>query len=304
MLTRMLAERRADGRPLASLRASEAVIYGRFGFGVAGEATEVTVRVRDARPVRTGRVGSVRLLPADEVLTVVPPLYERIRSCRVGTVNRPEWMWRWYLEHALDRSKASFVAVHTGSGGEDDGFAHYTVEWADDGTGKGEVSDLWGADPAVERALWAYLLEVDLVREWKLEERPLDDPIRFAVRDQRGYRVTGRWDEQWVRLLDVDTCLRARTYLPSTAAVSIGVVDPQFPDNTGVWRVSAQGAERTDESPDLEAGVAAVSAAYLGGTSWWELAAAGLVEERRPGSVGEADGLFASRPLPFCGSFF
>jgi hypothetical protein len=50
--------------------------------------------------------------------------------------------------------------------------------------------------------------------------------------------------------------------------------------------------------------IATLSSVYLGGTSWAAVAATGAVDERRAGSVATADHLFASRPLPFCGSFF
>jgi predicted acetyltransferase len=112
-------------------------------------------------------------------------------------------------------------------------------------------------------------------------------------------------DEQWVRLVDVGAALGARTYGSWLRGVVISVHDPQLPANDGAWLVDHDGASRTDEPPDLVCDVAALGAAYLGGTSWRTLVAAGLVET--PGghdAVVAADGLFAVRPLPYCGTFF
>jgi predicted acetyltransferase len=300
MITTLLHDARKRGQVLASLRASETGIYGRFGFGVAGEAVEVTVTTREARPLSGTVEGTMDLVGRDELLDIIPELYERIRVNRVGTVSRPQWMWARYLEDALVGSKGSFVGLHRDRQSTSDGFVHYTVEWSDDGTGKGELHDLWGATPEVERALWSYLLDIDLVRIWKCGERPVDDVMRLAACDLRAYRVTGRWDEQWLRLLDVDAALRARRYGPSSSAVRIAVSDPTFDDNCGIWSVGADGATRSAETPDLSASIAALSAAYLGGTPWWDLVASGQAVEHRAGAVV----LFAQHPLPFCGSFF
>jgi hypothetical protein len=50
--------------------------------------------------------------------------------------------------------------------------------------------------------------------------------------------------------------------------------------------------------------VATLAATYLGGPSFAELAAAGRVEELRREGVARADTFFASRPLPWCATFF
>nr|MCU0261003.1 sterol carrier protein domain-containing protein [Ilumatobacteraceae bacterium] len=168
----------------------------------------------------------------------------------------------------------------------------------------GELHDLRGATPAVERALWAYLLDLDLVTEWRAWWRPLDDVLIGAAADPRGYRTDGVVDEQWLRLLDVDVALGSRTYGATDRAVTVQVHDPVFSANCGTWRIDSYGAFRSHADPDLVADVAEVSAAYLGGTSWRSLADAGRVVVRRADAVADADTLFATRPVPFCGTFF
>jgi predicted acetyltransferase len=171
------------------------------------------------------------------------------------------------------------------------------------------VFDAFGTSVAVELALWNYLCDVDLIREWLAEERPADDPIRLAARDPRAYAVKRVIDEQWLRLLDVDAALTARTYGDSTAAeaVTIAVSDDLFPANSGVWRIDGTGAARHEIDPvraDLAAGVAVLAATYLGGVRWSALAAVGRVDVRDASALARADALFLHSPGPYCGSFF
>ena len=200
---------------LMSLRASEAVIYGRYGFGMAGEYTEASIDAARARPVSGAAPGGrVRMLQPGEIHDTVPAVYARAAHRRVGFVSRPESWWKRYLGDAVKGTKASYVVVHEDGRGKTDGYAHYDVAWNDDGSpgGKGEVHDVFAASDAVELALWAYILEMDLVRTWKVDERPLDDVLRAAVADRRAYSTKSVDDEQWVRVVDVDAALAARTY--------------------------------------------------------------------------------------------
>lgn len=306
----LVADASARGLPLMSLRASEAVIYRRYGFGVAGESCELRIDPARARPL--GGVGAgtgeLQMLTAAELLAVLPPLYERVALWRPGAVTRPASWWQRYLRAAVEHSSPSFVVVHAGAGGEPDGYVHYDVRWSErpggGSTGAGTVHDLFGASDAVELALWGYVLDIDLVTGWTAEVRPLDDVVRLATHDRRACAVRGIDDEQWLRLVDVDAALGARAYAPAAGAVTIAVHDPLLPANVGTWRVEAGGAERVDAAVDLAVTIDALSAAYLGGTRWRSLVAAGRVDVRTPAAVDAADRLFLTPHLPFCGSFF
>ncbi len=300
------------GMVLASLRASEAVIYERFGFAVAGEVWDVEIdRRAGARVVAPVAAGSIRILERSETLATVAELHERVGFDRPGTIGRPMWMHERYLEDALGMKKAAHVIVHTNTEGVDDGWALYTLEWLESSTehvgGKCTVDDLWGATPAVELALWKFILELDLIDVVHAAERPLDDAVRFGLRNQRHYLSKRRHDEQWLRLLDVDAALSVRTYNSMSGSVTIAVTDSLFPANCGTWEVSSVGARRSGvsaEKADLVTTINGLSAAYLGGTAWHDLWVGSVVQQERSGALAEADMLFASRPLPRCGTFF
>ena len=154
--------------------------------------------------------------------------------------------------------------------------------------------------------LWAYLLGIDLIDEVAQPTNGRSTrPSASRSPTCAAHRVRDVWDEQWLRLLDVDAALRARA------------VSPRRPvggdrrrtirgsaDNVGTWRVEASGAKRADAAPDLEVAIDVLSAAFLGGTSWRELADPGHVGVHRPAAVDEADTLFAEHPAPFCGTFY
>lgn len=300
------------GMALASLRASEAVIYERFGFAVAGEVWEIEIdRRAGARVVVPVADGTIRILDRADTLATIPQLHERVGFDRPGTIGRLLWMHERYLEDSMGTEKAAFVIVHTNVDGVDDGWAQYSLEWLESSVahvgGKCSVEDLWGATPAVELALWKFILDLDLIDVVHASERPLDDAVRFGLRNLRHYLSKLRHDEQWLRLLDVDAALSARTYNAARATVTVAVSDPLFPANCGTWEISSSGAKRSKvsaENADLVTTINGVSAAYMGGTAWHDLWVADVVRQQRPGALAAADLLFASHPLPRCGSFF
>jgi predicted acetyltransferase len=311
MLHRLLVQSRERGNVLATLHASETSIYRRYGFGLATDSIAAVVTPRAAKPWRLAPApGSMRLLVYGEVLDVVPPLYERVARWRVGTISRPDWMWRRTLKDATQPTEAryakgSYVAVHADGNGIADGYVFYDVNWneqfATNPVGVGKVHDLWGSSPAVELELWRFLLDIDLVVRWEAEVRPTDEAVRRAMHDSRAYEARHRLDDQWVRILDVDAALTTRTYGPVEHSVSIAVDDPMFDDNCGTWEVSAIGAMRSARSADVTVDIATLSAAYLGAVSWRDLATIGACSA--PDDVVERlDALFAVQPSPFCGT--
>ncbi|HWC66548.1 MAG TPA: GNAT family N-acetyltransferase [Acidimicrobiales bacterium] len=308
-----LLDTRERGEPLASLRASEAVIYGRFGYGLAGLATDLRIdhaRGRFRSPVHDD--GRIRLVDPSELADVLPRAYARSLR-RPGQLVRDAWMWeRRVLEHTEDEHPpARWVAVHEDRRGRPDGYVEWRTadppgeDWMDSGGGhRNEVLELVAGSDATEAALWRFVLDIDLVQRSVLRAQPLDTPLRWLLADARALETQSVWDEQWVRLVDVEVALAARTYTGDGAVVIEVTRDPVLPENVGRFAVGGDGAVRVRRRPELRLDVSTLAACYLGGTSFAELAAGGRIEEVRRGAVARADTLFASRPLPWCGTFF
>jgi predicted acetyltransferase len=304
-----------EGRePLATLWASEAAIYGRFGYGMANLQAhlQADIRLLALRPDVARGPGEVRLGDPGEVRDDLVTVYERVRPERVGHFGRPDRWWNrrlYFPEHRRHGAGELRAAVHHGPDGPD-AYALYAPKpgWADDGPDGGlTIRELTATTPEAHAALWELLLGIDLARtlDWNLA--PVDTPLLHQVTDAGRVRVTTSHG-LWVRLVDLDRALGARRYAAPVDVV-FEVSDEFCPWNAGRWRLTAgPGApatcERTGSPADLALSAAELGAAYLGGTSLGALAAAGRVRELCPGAVRAASTAFAEPRAPHCPEIF
>lgn len=299
------------GEPLATLRASEYVIYGRFGYGVASRARTIDINRRrsEMHPgAPTG--GSIRLLDTDEFGEVLPPLYERLDERRPGTLRRSGEWWQSLLNRPPEGEHPTCVAVHTGPDG-DDGYIWYRAENlappGHDWDMQLVVLDLRTSSPEARAALWRFACRVDLVNSVRGWMRPLDEPVELLLADASACRTTEIVDETWLRLVDVDAALDARSW-GAAEPVVIGVHDALLADNSGGYRVTPDGAKRTDEQPQLELSVSELARLYLGDVPPSALAATGRLTVRDPAALRAADVLFSNGSgggtVPWAGTFF
>ncbi|MFE0514824.1 GNAT family N-acetyltransferase [Streptomyces sp. NPDC058964] len=308
MMRRQLDDVRAWGWPLAVLTASEPVIYGRFGYGVATchvNAEIDTSRVRLSVPPGTDDVRLRYAAPAD-VLDVCEALYARRVPLRPGMlVRQPGWERMGLLDPQSERNGASpLQCVLAERDDEVVGYARFRVrpEWEAAGP-KGTVvlEDLEAVDPAAHAAVWRFLFDLDLTSTIDARRRPVDEPWQYMVSDIRRCRLLVR-DSLHVRLVDVGAALEARTY-QTPVAVVFEVEDSFCPWNAGRWRLTGdtKGAscQRTEDAADLALSVRELGTAYLGGVSLVSLAAAGRVRELRPGALAEASVAFGSPVAPW-----
>jgi predicted acetyltransferase len=302
------------GELVSALGASESVIYGRFGYGLATTFADYEIDPRRGqflRPVASR--GRLRLLGPEETAKIVPPLYDRYRRGQPGELSRPQAWWDVYArdpEWSRQGASRHYDVVYESGPGRVDGWVSYRIEsrWPNGlAANIVKVRMLVGLTVEAEAALWRYLLDLDLAGTIKLIDRPVDDPVRWRLADPRRLRVTEVGDQLWVRLLDLPGALAARRYAVDDALV-LEVSDTLRPRNQGRFRLEGgpDGAtcEPTTAEPDLALDVADVGAAYLGGASLASLARAERVAERTPGALLRADRMFAASPPPICTTHF
>jgi predicted acetyltransferase len=110
-----------------------------------------------------------------------------------------------------------------------------------------------------------------------------------------------------VRLFDVPRALGARTY-ERAASIVLEVVDPELADGRVKLLLDASPdgttCAPTDRGADLTIGVAALGAAYLGGSRLRDAVLAGGADEHRAGALNEADALLRTADEPWCSTFF
>ncbi|MFB9903483.1 GNAT family N-acetyltransferase [Allokutzneria oryzae] len=304
LMSAQLRQLRELDEPLAALHATESVIYGRFGYGVAtrGRTVEAeSTRGRTLPPMPSS--GEIRLLEPDEMMTVLPGLYERIGLRRPGMMARPESWWRMVVQRRLSLKEHLTVAVHSGPDG-DDGFVAYQTSVTPPSEDRTlTVQDLHGTSLGVVLDLWRFLLGVDLVRSVSAWLRPLDEPVELIVPNRGECRTTALGEETWLRLVDVPAALAARSYGDADPVV-VEVHDRFLPENAGSYRVGPEGVERTDARADLELPVDALAMLYLGDVSASVLATTGRLTAHDPDALLRADRLFTTGAPPWSGTFF
>jgi predicted acetyltransferase len=265
-----------QGYAATVLGASEAGIYGRFGFGVASSVRRASIdRLRGHLAVPVD-AGAVRRLSTDRARDVLPELYERWRATTPGALGRDERRWQFLLlDREYQRRGASglFHLVHP------DGYVSYRIkpDWGDgDPRHECQLVDYVPVTAEAHAALWQTLLGMDLVGTITSYAVPLDDPLPHLLTDPRRVETLHIGDGMWVRPLDVAALLGGRSY-PLEVEVVLQVTDPLLGDGRYLLRGGPEGATctRTERVADIELGVGALGAICLGGTRLATLARAG-----------------------------
>lgn len=245
MMRHQLDELHRRGDPLATLYASEATIYGRYGyapatFGARYRIDRLTAGL--ARPISDFAPGSVRMIGTDEARGVFPALWADYAPTRAGEVDAlpAEWLDVEGVE-SPDEARQRFFAVYS-EGDRVDGAVSYRVapvDTAEPWPQRGVFLERFVVTSrAAYVALWGFLLGIDLVKEIRTLGRPMDEPIRWLLTDHRHLRVIGHGDRSWIRLVDVARCLSSRRY-GAEGTLVLEVEDPFCEWNSGIYRLEA-----------------------------------------------------------------
>lgn len=304
MMRYQLTSLRDRGEFLAVLLASEATIYGRFGYGPATYEQRLTVQRRQAAfaqtratTVDTGSVELMRRADCDEILEQV---YDRYRRAQPGALSRPHRWWVTGAGHPPISPVPRYIAVHRDADGVPDGYASYSLS---DGTLT--VDETIAVNDTVFTALVRFLLGHDLVTQVVLRHIPLDNPLRWQLDDFRGAQVTED-DWLWVRILDVPQALTTRGWLTDGELV-LDVHDPFLAErNRYLLTIEESKATcvPTDREPDLSLDIRDLGSIYLGGTTPSKLIRAGHIQAHHPDASTLADTLFQAERAPHCLHWF
>ena len=310
--SRLMAEHFDDcrdrGEPLASLWTSEAAIYGRFGYGLAARQFDLKLTVKaDMFHGAPSDGYNFRLVSVDEARTVFPELFELERLRRPGMFSRSGDWWDRLLEDPADRREgwSSHRRVVASRGGVDVGYVLYRGKWNEFDRQILRVAEAFGTDGPAERATWHFLTRVDLTDQIVNWNDPIDRPFDFWLKNPRlAERKAG--DALYVRLVDVETALRARAY-SADGAINVRVADSVCPWNADTFRLAVTGGVATVEpvttSSDIELDAASLASVYLGDRSVAELARTGLVVGD-PQSIDLASEMFHWQVAAYCQEMF
>lgn len=314
MMRQQLTEVRARGEFLSVLLASEAPIYGRFGYGPATSTARLTVprhkaalavpraRATADAPATGSDSGSVEVLRRAECGDILEAVYDRYRRAQPGALSRPHRWWERGAGHAPTSPTPRYIAVHRDADGAADGYASYSIGEQNTLT----VDETIAVDDAVFTALARFVLGHDLVSQVVFRHVPPEHPLRWQLADLRAGEIGGHADWLWVRLLDVPRALAARGWFTDGELV-LDVDDP-FLSEHGRYLLTIRDGKAdcvpTDREPDLSLDVRDLGSVYLGGTTPSTLVRAGHIRAHHPGAAALADALFATERSPHCLHWF
>jgi predicted acetyltransferase len=303
LMRHQLDDLRQRGEPLAILWASEAAIYGRFGYGIAAPDLQLNAdRSRFALRDDPGPSGSPRIVDAEEARVLCAQVHERVRRGIPGFLARTEAWWENYRladpEHWRNGASPKYTAVIE-LDGEPAAYAIYRIktDW-EDGFSKSyvRVLEVVASSPTATREIWRYLFGIDLITRVRGPHDP-GSPLFLMVEDPRSLKLRV-FEGLWLRFVDLEAALAGRSFAGDDSVV-LEVRDEFCPWNAGRWRVGPE-VERTDDEAELELDSADLASTYLGAFDFHNLAAAERVRQLKPGALDRATALFrVSRP-PYC----
>jgi len=311
MMTEDLAGSKADGLAMAALTASEASIYGRFGFGVATFERSVKVDTGPRFRLRHAPTGTVELADRKVLLELAPGVFDRVHRVTPGSIVRQD-AYRQRSSGTLGRDGAEDesirCALHYDADGGVDGYVAYKFSGWDTKPHTMEVVDLVAATESAYLELWQFLGSIDMIQRVTWAEAPVDDPLTWALEDPRCIESSENADMLWLRVLDTVQALGARRY-SSDGSLVLRVTDT-LGFAAGTFTLSVNGGEASVvEAPegaeaDLSLDVADLGSIYLGAVCPVTLAAAGRITEHAPGAARTARLMFAVERAPHCLTHF
>ena len=312
MITDDLKQAAGRGLAMAALTASEATIYGRFGFGAATFIREVEIDARERFGLRAAVTGTMELADPASLQDLAPEIFSGFHARTPGSVGRQasyayRVSGRWSEDKASE-DKSLRAAVHYDGDGRPDGYVSYRFAGWDSKPYTVKVVDLVAAGPDAYLELWRYLGSLDLVERIKFPLGPVEDPLAWGLADSRGYEVAAVEDVLWLRVLDPVAALQARPYLHD-GSCTLRITDP-LDICGGVYRLTVKDGrgvvDMLPEDTDVDAAVPvdSLGSLYLGGVQARTLAAGGHFSGTSTEAVSRLDRLFATDTAPYCITHF
>ncbi|MCL2594704.1 MAG: GNAT family N-acetyltransferase [Promicromonosporaceae bacterium] len=284
-----------NGEPIAGLFAAEMAIYGRYGFGVAGDHVMLEIpRQAELRPVTDSDKHTVRVEMCNPEAHEEMILHIHAAQGQPSCVGRPGWVTfetpglRSSMLQDPSRwrgGKESRRIVIVERDGEPRGYAllRRGTSWSSYlPQGKVEVREALALDAAAEHALWKVLLDFDLMKVTDIDTQSVDARILNLLVNRRA-ALPKLVDNQWIRIIDLPAALTTRKYQADLDVV-LDVTDERLPANAGNWRLQARAfgeatCVRTDSPAEVTLDVRELGSIYLGGRSLAALATAGLAND-------------------------
>lgn len=288
MMRAQLDAARERGMSLATLTASEATIYGRFGFGITTHTHPIHVDTR-----RLAFRSDVPMAPGS--VEYVQPAFLKEHWHRLVTEHQARYrgavghLHGHFLAdtgqwdpHGNGYSRALRCVVHFTASGEVDGFALFTPQGWDETPITTKVRKVCAADQAVNRALWKAMAEMDLVERLVYPLSPPGDPLAASLVDPWAIQAKEGDDPVWLRILDLPSAMAQRQFDGDSEGVVIVEIADSMGYCEGTWAMSARdghgSAERVNAAPHVKLSVDVLAQMWHGDRTASQLALSGLLD--------------------------
>ena len=279
-----LADAVAQDVPIAALTASEATIYGRWGFGPATFRHGVEVDTSPGFALRSfADPGRVELIEPEQAWPHVKGVFDAFHARQRGSV---EWPSPYQDMH---RGTFNFdgggpnrkirAALHLDAAGRVDGFVIFRPGEKD----SVRVDEMAALTSEAQLALWSFLGHMDRVPKVTFNLFHPDDPLPWALTDLNRVKTTEVQEFLWIRVLDVPRALGARPWT-ADGSVVLEVDDPQGHASGSFELTTADGVATvspTDRPSDVQVDAETLGTLYL--------AAVPVATLHRAGRIGGSD---------------
>lgn len=301
LMTTDLEEARERGDLFAVLTATDARIYGRFGFGVAATARRLKIDTGSRFQLRTEPSGRAVFAEAREVRDLRRDIFGEFHADQFFSVSRAAHYWGSDFDWATQQPRTERAAVHYDENGRPDGTMVFVVE-----PEQIRLLDLVGLNPTAEIELLRLIGHAE-GHQTLLWPRCHDarHPLPWALVDPRVIQTIKEFDTVWTRILDVARALRSRAF-DVDGAVTLAVND-SMGWCTGTYRIEVTDGratvEQTATTPDATVTMEGLAPLYSGLQDVVALSAAGL-SQGTPEGLAAVSRLFAKAAPPVAASIF
>ncbi len=246
MVEAALRAARDRGDAISALISAEWPIYGRFGFAPATLSANYILRRSHPGSALEGDPARVYQVNREEFAGHAAAVFAAARARYPGQIDRPGDWWSQHIGgNGFEPPTSGLPAVwllHEGPDGPD-GLLAWRAEGERGPDNPGPtvtVSTFAAASDDAYRNMWAYLSGIDGADEVVVSNRPVDEPVRWLLRDGRTLVMNRQFDMLWLRILDVPATLSSRRY-QAPGDVVLEVVDDRAGGHAaGRYRLAAE----------------------------------------------------------------
>ena len=302
LMTASLTAAKERGLAVAALTATEATIYGRFGFGAAIFKDQIELRVGSGFDIHAPITGTCEYLDVQQLAEASRVVFDKFHATQTGSIGRCAPVME-VLNGSVEKSTRKHddkirAVGHWDEQGNLDGYATWKSADRDDAI---NVIDFVPTNTDASVAMWAFLGSLDLVRRVRFNRARNDEHLPWALTDRRRYIVKEHDDLLWLRVLDPAAVLTARNYY-TEGEVCFRVIDTMGIAD-GVWRLTVEKGKATcvptDDEPELDINVAALGSTLLGGVNIHALTTVGWVKGNQE-AIDVFGMLLRRRREPWC----